>query len=70
MFFLKSKGFKWVVLSPVRPSERVSKRVSPFIGPRDIQGENWLETLASSHLFCETCPTLEYSPPKNKIIAS
>jgi len=41
-----------------RPSERVSKRVSPLGDPDEVtQSENRIETRTGSHLFSETHPT-------------
>ncbi len=45
-----------------RPSERVSKRVSPLGDPDEVtQSENRIETRTGSHLFSETHPTTQGS---------
>jgi hypothetical protein len=53
----------WLVLTPMGTSGRISFRVLPRVIPANFHAENQSKTLAGSHPFSDTRPTL-VSPPR------
>lgn len=54
----------WLVLTPMGTSGRISFRVLARVIPANFHAENQSKTLAGSHPFSDTRPTLVLAPPR------